>query len=181
MAAEFRGTIITAGNVEYDGARAVFNGLVDHKPERIMRCVDADDVAAAITEVLERRAAGAFNLASGRPVTTEVIARALGARPVHLPARVVRAGLAALWHLRLEQVDPGWVDLAYAVPLLDSSRAERELGWRPLHNEADVIEELIDGMARSDSAPSPILRPRRVRDNLRHALADGPVHRRLRP
>ena len=45
---EFRGTIITPGDAGYDGARTVFNGLIDRKPERIMRCLDTQDVATAI-------------------------------------------------------------------------------------------------------------------------------------
>jgi FAD/FMN-containing dehydrogenase len=48
MPAEFRGSVITPSDAGYDEARSVFNGLIDHKPERIMRCVDAEDVAAAI-------------------------------------------------------------------------------------------------------------------------------------
>jgi FAD/FMN-containing dehydrogenase len=48
MAAAFRGTVIRPADAGYDEARAVFNALVDRKPERIMRCADAADVAAAI-------------------------------------------------------------------------------------------------------------------------------------
>jgi FAD/FMN-containing dehydrogenase len=55
MTAGFRGTVITPSDAEYDAARAVFNGLVDRKPEQIMRCVDAEDVAVAIRDA---RAAG---------------------------------------------------------------------------------------------------------------------------
>jgi nucleoside-diphosphate-sugar epimerase len=143
--------------------------------------VHADDVARAVVAVLDRRAAGPFNLASGAPVTTELVAAALRARPVHVPARLLRAAVAALWHARLEQLDPGWVDLAYAVPLLDSSRAERELDWRPEHSETEVIEEVVAGMVTAAGTGSPILRPRRLTDNIRRALADAPVHRRRRP
>jgi nucleoside-diphosphate-sugar epimerase len=143
--------------------------------------VHADDVAQAVSRVLERQAAGAFNLASGRPVTTELLGAALGARPVHVPARVVRAVVAGLWHARLEQVDPGWIDLAYAVPLLDSSRAHGELGWQPAYTETGVLESLVAGLTTADSAPSPVLRPRRVLGTVGRALADGPVHRRRRP
>jgi nucleoside-diphosphate-sugar epimerase len=143
--------------------------------------VHADDVAQAVVQVLERRVGGAFNLASGGPVTSELVGAALRARPVHVPARALRGAVAALWHARLEQLDPGWIDLAYAVPLMDTSRAERELGWQPRHTEVEVLDEIVAGMVRAESSPSPVLRPRRVLDNLRSAVADGPVHRRARP
>jgi len=51
----FRGRAIAPGDAEYDDARAVFNGLIDRKPELIMRCADAADVAVAIRNA---RAAG---------------------------------------------------------------------------------------------------------------------------
>lgn len=59
MTTEFRGTVITPGDAGYDDARRVFNGLVDRKPERIMRCRDAEDVAVAIRDAR----------AAGRPVS----------------------------------------------------------------------------------------------------------------
>lgn len=59
MTTEFRGTVLTPGDAGYDDARRVFNGLVDRKPERIMRCRDAEDVAVAIRDAR----------ASGRPVS----------------------------------------------------------------------------------------------------------------
>ena len=37
-----------AGDREYEGARLCFNLLIDRRPAAIARCVDADDVAAAL-------------------------------------------------------------------------------------------------------------------------------------
>lgn len=59
MTTEFRGTVLTPGDAGYDDARRVFNGLVDRKPERILRCRDAEDVAVAIRDAR----------AAGRPVS----------------------------------------------------------------------------------------------------------------
>src|SRR4051794_10923077 len=44
----FKGPVLAQADAGYDPARAVFNGLVDRRPARIMQCLDADDVAAAI-------------------------------------------------------------------------------------------------------------------------------------
>jgi UDP-glucose 4-epimerase len=146
-----------------------------------VQLVHADDVADAALRVIERGASGAFNLAADDVVDVGTIAAALGARAVHVPARVVRAVVAGAWRARLEQLDPGWIDLAYSVPLLDTRRAETVLGWRPRHAAVDVLDEVILGMATADSAASAVLRPRAVTGALRTALTDGPVHRRAAP
>ena len=143
--------------------------------------VHADDVAAAVDAALDRRVTGAFNLAADPPLTTARIAEVLGARPVHVPARAVRAAAAAAWHARLQPVDPGWVDLAFAVPLLDSGRAARELDWSPTRDAVAVLRETLDGMREGASDRTPVLRPRTVLGQLREAVRRGPVTSRDRP
>jgi FAD/FMN-containing dehydrogenase len=44
----FKGTVLTPADPGYDDARRVFNGLVDRRPARIMRCTDAADVGSAL-------------------------------------------------------------------------------------------------------------------------------------
>jgi nucleoside-diphosphate-sugar epimerase len=147
----------------------------------VIPMVHADDVADAIERVLTRRAAGAFNLAAEPPVTTATIADALGARAVHVPAPVVRAVMSAAWHARLQQVDTGWLDLGFAVPLMDTGRAHRELGWSPSVAADAVFREVLAGMRDGAADRSPVLRPRTVLGQLRTALRRGPVSRRHRP
>jgi hypothetical protein len=53
MTDDFKGLVITPGDPGYDEARAVFNGLIDHLPERIMKCSDAADAAAAIRTAVD--------------------------------------------------------------------------------------------------------------------------------
>ena len=48
FAARFRGEVITPADDAYDGARHVWNGMVDRRPALIVRPVDADDVVGAI-------------------------------------------------------------------------------------------------------------------------------------
>lgn len=147
----------------------------------VVPMVHADDVADAFERVLLRRAGGAFNLAADPPVTARMIADALGARLVHVPSRVVRAGVSATWHLHLQQVDTGWIDMGFAVPLLDTARARTDLGWTPSVDGESVLREVVAGMRDGAHGPTPPLRRRTVAGALSDAVRRGPVARRPVP
>jgi FAD/FMN-containing dehydrogenase len=44
----FRGEIFTPGDPGYDGARVVWNGMIDRRPAVVARCTGVDDVVSAI-------------------------------------------------------------------------------------------------------------------------------------
>jgi nucleoside-diphosphate-sugar epimerase len=143
--------------------------------------VHADDVADAVARALAGRVPGAFNLAAAPAVTADLIAVALGARLVHVPSAIIRAAVSASWHVRAQPLDPGWIDMAFAVPLLDSSRAEAELGWTPSTDAVAVLDETIAGMQDGASGRTPVLRPRTVVASLARAVRKGPVSIRRAP
>jgi nucleoside-diphosphate-sugar epimerase len=143
--------------------------------------VHSDDVADAVERALNARAPGAFNLAADPAVTTDHIAVTLGARAVHVPAPVVRAVTSLTWHARMQQVDPGWVDLGYAVPLMDTTRASRELGWSPKVDALSVLDETVSGMRDASADHTPALRPRTVLGELSRLLRRGPISQRRQP
>ena len=140
--------------------------------------VHADDVAEAVVLALESGAAGAFNLAADPAVTSEDIARVLGARALHVPAAALRAVVSASWHARIQPLDAGWIDLAYAVPLMDTARARSELGWSATTDAVQVLAETVQGMQDGSAGGSPVRRPRTVAGNGAKFLRDGPVSRR---
>lgn len=143
--------------------------------------VHADDVADAVARALAGRVPGAFNLAAAPAVTADLIAVALGARLVHVPSGVLRAAVSASWHARVQPLDPGWIDMAFAVPLLDCARAGSELGWTPARDAVAVLDETIEGMQDGASGRSPVLRPRTVFASVATAFRNGSVSRRRTP
>ncbi len=147
----------------------------------VIPVVHADDVADAVARALERRAAGPFNLAAEPPVDAQTIADVLGARLVHVPAGVLRAALSAAWHARLEQLDPGWLDLGFAVPLLDTTRAAEVLGWSARTDAVSVLTETVAVMRDAASGGSPVLRTRTVVGQLARAVRKGLVSSRREP
>ncbi len=146
----------------------------------VIPMVHSDDVADAVARVLERQAAGAFNLSADPVITVEHIASALGAHHVHLPLPAVRAAVSASWHARVQPLDPGWIDLAGSVPLMDCSRAERELGWVPATDAVTTLQQVVDGMASKQHRPTPVLRPRTLVDSVSRLVTEGPVSVRRR-
>ncbi|GAA0584380.1 NAD-dependent epimerase/dehydratase family protein [Kribbella sandramycini] len=142
--------------------------------------VHADDVADAITRAIERRIGGAFNLAAAAPVTVDMVAAELSARNFHVPYAVLRGLLAASWRTHLQPLSPGWLDLAYSVPLLNTARVERELGWRPKVLAHVVLHEIVEGLREAAAARTPVLRPRSVVSQVTEAFRSGPVARRRR-
>src|SRR3954470_11514296 len=145
----------------------------------VVPLVHTDDVADAVERVLVRRATGPFNLAADPPVTRDTIAEVLGGPPVHVPKQVLRVATWAGWHARVQPLDPGWIDLAFAVPLLDTTRARRELGWAPSVDARSALAEVLGGMADRAATSSPALRPRSVAAELVALVRRGPAaHRR---
>jgi nucleoside-diphosphate-sugar epimerase len=141
------------------GRRAA--GLVGRLPlprGLALQFVHADDVAAAIVTILQRRIPGAFNLAA-EPLDTAGLAALVGAKPLDLPPALVRAVVRALFAVRAVPVSPGWFDLAMQAPLIDSDRARRELDWQPRHSSTSTANELITALAGRESGSSPALAP----------------------
>jgi UDP-glucose 4-epimerase len=143
--------------------------------------VHADDVAEAISRVIEKRAAGPFNLAAEPPIGRDDVAAALGARPVHIPSGVLGALVELSWRARLQHIDRGWLDLAFTVPLLDCSRARGELSWDPKWSSTDALADLLDGVAHRIHADSPPLRPRSMLELLRRDVTEGLISSRRLP
>jgi nucleoside-diphosphate-sugar epimerase len=162
-------------------------GIVRHLPvlpvdrDLVIQVVHSEDVADALVRVLKQRATGAFNLAAEPPLTRDDIAEVLGAKPVHLPKQVLRAATGLAWRARLHPLDPGWIDLAFAVPLMDSGRARRELGWTPKVSAREALSQTVAGMADAAGTSSPVLRPRAVLDQVARLLRFGPITERRLP
>ena len=179
----------TAGSalLRYGVPGIVPSMLLDHVPvlplDRRLRIpmVHADDVADAVVRELDRRLGGAFNLAADPAITPALMGEVLGARVVHLPSPVLRALMSAAWHARLQQVDTGWLDMGFSLPLLDSGRARRELDWSPTVDAVSVFREVVEGMRERASGPTPVLRRRTVPGALRDLVTRGPVGQRDRP
>ncbi|HST41689.1 MAG TPA: hypothetical protein VLK58_19375, partial [Conexibacter sp.] len=85
------------------------------------------------------------------------LARLLGARRLPLRGGLLRAAADLTWRLRLQPTEPGWIDLALGVPLLDTTRIRERLGWQPTRTAGEALLELLDGIRERADAPTPPL------------------------
>ena len=123
------------------------------------QAVHSYDVGDAYRLAVKKDVRGAFNIAADPVLDPQRLAVVLGARGVRMPGAVLRAGAALTWRLRLQPSPEGWVDMALGVPVLDTTRARTELGWRPTRTSVEALEDLMAGMREGAGAPTPPLDP----------------------
>ncbi len=142
----------------------------------VFQAVHTADVAEAYRLALHADVRGAFNIAADPVLDGDELARIVGAKAVPVPPAVLRAAADLSWRARLQPTPPGWVDLAFSVPVLNTGRARRELGWAPRHTSAEALLDLLGGFADAAQLPTPPLarlKPWRPRPNAAERVAAG--------
>jgi len=129
--------------------------VVPDPPRLRFQAVHSMDVAEAYRLALESDERGAFNIAAEPVLDGPLLARTLHARRVRVPAAVLRGAAWATWKLRLQPTPPGWVDMALGVPLMDCSRARKQLGWEPQTPSVDALMDVMRGMRQGSTAGTP--------------------------
>lgn len=117
-------------------------------PERFrFQALHTDDVADAFWRVVQHRAGGAFNVAAEPVLGPDGMAHLLGARRVlPVPPALVRAIVAITYRLRLQPTDPGWIDLAAACPVMDTTRIREVTGWSETVSSLEAVRQLLGNL-----------------------------------
>jgi nucleoside-diphosphate-sugar epimerase len=133
--------------------------VVPRIPRLRFQAVHSRDVGEAYRLAAQRDVRGAFNIAAEPVLDPDELGRLLGARPVPVPARAVRTLADVTWKLRLQPSPPGWLDMALSVPLMDWSRAQRQLGWTPRFSSGEALLDLLTGLREGAGQHTPPLDP----------------------
>jgi UDP-glucose 4-epimerase len=128
------------------------------RTERLcFQAVHSDDVGDAYRLAALDDVSGPFNIAAEPVLDPAELGRLLAARPIGVHAGLLRAGAALSYRARLQPTEPGWLDMGLAVPLMDSGRARRELGWEPRRSATDALEDLLTGLRERSGIDTPPL------------------------
>lgn len=112
-----------------------------------LQLVHHDDVATAIALAATAPAPpGVYNIAGDGVVTVADVARALGGRPVRVPAVAATAASAAISRVPRVPSMLEWLHTARTSMVMDTIKAKTQLGWRPLHSSAETLEALASGV-----------------------------------
>jgi UDP-glucose 4-epimerase len=133
--------------------------VVPDVPRLRFQAVHSYDVGEAFRLAVTRDVRGAFNVAAEPVLDPDRLATLLDARKLALPAAALRRAADLTWRLRLQPSPSGWVDMALAVPLMDTARARSELGWQPQRTSERALLDLIAGIRDSAGADTPPLDP----------------------
>jgi nucleoside-diphosphate-sugar epimerase len=106
--------------------------------------VHHDDVASAMrAAVLGRGDPGIYNLAGPGTMTMADLARALGWYSVRVPDLAVGAAAELVARLPFMPAEAQWIETLRHPVLMDTERARQELRWRPQHDAADTLAEMV--------------------------------------
>jgi UDP-glucose 4-epimerase len=133
--------------------------VVPRTARLVFQAVHAADVGDAYRLAALADVRGPFNVAAEPVLDADELARVLSARPITVHPGLLRAGAALSYRLRLQPSEPGWLDMGLAVPLMDTTRARRELGWEPRRGADDALRELLEGIRDRAGVDTPPLAP----------------------
>jgi len=126
--------------------------LVLPDPGVPFQLVHHDDVALALRAgVLGRGAPGAYNLAGPGALRLRDLAAALGLRTVPVPHVAVEAAAHAVALSPWAPAEATWIEAARRPVLMDTSKARRELRWRPRYDAQETLRETVAAVQAAKS------------------------------
>lgn len=112
-----------------------------------LQLVHHDDVATAIALAATAPVPpGAYNIAGTGEVSIADVAKALGGRSVRVPAPAASAASAAISKLPVVPSMAEWLHAARTSVVMDTGKARRQLGWRPMHSSAETLAALAQAV-----------------------------------
>ena len=116
-------------------------------PELPMQFIHEDDVGRALQScVVGDGPPGAYNIAGHGIVTAADVVRELGFTPITVPAGMTEAAARATARIPFPSFAPPaaeWIEAASHPAIMDTTKAERELGWQPRFTGLEALRATL--------------------------------------
>jgi len=116
-------------------------------PALPMQFVHEEDVGQALLLcAVAAGSPGAYNIAGDGLVTAVDVARELGFLPLPVPAGIVQSAaraLSALPSLPFAPPAAEWVEAASHPAIMDTTKAKKELGWKPRYSSLEAVRATV--------------------------------------
>jgi len=110
-----------------------------------MQFLHLDDYVSAVEAALVQGARGIYNIAGDGAVPWRDVAAISGARPVPVPAPVLRAAVGLSWKLGLQGQSPAsGLDLIRYPWLASTEKIKRDLGWSPRYTSEQALRSWVE-------------------------------------
>ena len=128
-------------------SRTLVPSVLGYDP--LIQLLHESDARSALMLAIERDVGGIFNIASYGVLRLSKAIRLAGGVPVPLPHSTLRSVAGVLWALQLCEAPAAFVALLRHLCVVDTTLAQRELGFRSRFNAQETVLGL-----RGDSAES---------------------------
>jgi nucleoside-diphosphate-sugar epimerase len=116
-------------------------------PEMPMQFIHEDDVGQALLRcVVADGPPGAYNVAGDGVLTVADVLRELGLTPLPVPGGIAQSAARAAAQIPLPAFAPPvseWFEAASHPAIMDTTKAKRELGWRPQYSALDALRATL--------------------------------------
>ena len=116
-------------------------------PDLPMQFIHEDDVGQALLRcVVADGPPGAYNIAGDGIVTAADVVRELGFTPITVPAGIAETAARAAASIPLPSFAPPvaeWVEAATHPAIMDTGKAQRELGWEPQYTGIEALRATL--------------------------------------
>ena len=106
---------------------------------------EADVGQAFLLCIVGAGAPGVYNITGDGVLSGAQLLRELGLTPIPAPARLVRAAARGVAAVPFAPPFTAWAEAFTHPAIMDSSKARRELGWRPRYSSLEALRDTLHG------------------------------------
>ena len=121
-------------------------------PDQPLQFIHVDDVADALTQLLEGRHAGAFNVAADGYISVVEAADVLRLKSRRVPYNAFKRFAGALWKLHQSEAPAGQLEFVIHPWVASNEKLKEATGWSPKWTSREVFELTMRAKGRLSEA-----------------------------